>query len=111
MTISQVHPLRKLAANGPRSMDVSFVHSNIIRQPGTQTVVNSANANLRFGLGVACAIHGAVGQRLEDSCEPLAPLAQSEALITPGFDLPILRVFHIRTGHCLNTPKPHCYLE
>lgn len=51
-------------------------------------MVNSANANLRFGSGVDRAIHGAAEQRLEHLCDPLAPLALGEALITPGFDLP-----------------------
>ena len=88
MTIPQTRPLARLAANEPRTMDVSFVYGNIIKQPDAQAVVNSANANLRFGSGVAGAIHGAAGQRLEDFCEPLAPLALGEVLITPGFDLP-----------------------
>ena len=111
MTTLQTRPLARLAANEPRTMDVSFVYGNIIRQPDAQAVVNSANANLRFGSGVAGAIHGAAGQRLEDFCEPLAPLALGEALITPGFDLPNPWVIHIRAGHYLNTPKPEFYLE
>ena len=87
MTIPQVHPLRKLAANEPRSMEISLVCGNIIRQRDTQTVVNSANANPCFGSGVAFPIHGAAAQRLYDFCELLAPLAQSKALISPGFEL------------------------
>ena len=111
MTTPQTRPLPRLAANEPRTMDVSFVYGNIIRQPDAQAVVNSANANLGFGSGVAGAIHGAAGQRLEDFCEPLAPLALGEALITPGFDLSNPWVIHIRAGHYLNTPKPEFYLE
>ena len=87
MTTLQTRTPNRLAANEPRTMDVSFVYGNIIRQPDAQAVVNSAKANLRFGSGVAGAIHGAAGPRLEEFCEPLAPLALGEALITPGFDL------------------------
>jgi len=111
MTNLHTRRLAQLAANEPRTMDVSFVYCNIIRQPDAHAVVNSANANLRFGSGVAGAIHGAAGPRLEDFCEPLAPLALGEALITPGFDLPNPWVIHIRAGHYLNTPKPEYYLE
>ena len=32
MTIPQTRPLARLAANEPRTMDVSFVYGNIIRQ-------------------------------------------------------------------------------
>jgi hypothetical protein len=111
MTLSQASPLARLAANEPRAMDISFVFGNIIRQPDAQAVVNSADANLRFGAGVTEVIHGAAGPRLEDYCEALAPLALGEALITPGFDLPNPWVIHIRAGHYLNTPKPEYYLE
>ena len=92
-------------------MDVTFVYGNIIRQPDAHAVVNSANASLRFGSGVAGAIHGAAGPRLEEFCEPLAPLALGEALMTPGFDLPNPWVIHIRAGHYLHTPTPEHYLE
>jgi len=88
MTNPQTCPLARLASNEPRTMDVSFVPGNIIRQSDAQAVVNSANANLRFGSGVVRAIHGAAEQRLEDFCAPLAPLALGEALIAPSFDLP-----------------------
>jgi O-acetyl-ADP-ribose deacetylase (regulator of RNase III) len=37
--------------------------ANIVKQDDIQAVVNSANANLRLGSGVAGAIHGAAGIR------------------------------------------------
>ena len=85
MTISQTRPLARLSANESRTMDVSFVPGNIIRQADAQAVVNSANENLRFGSGVAGAIHSAAVPRQEDFFEPLAPLALGEAVITPEF--------------------------
>lgn len=37
---------------------------NIVNQPDVEAVVNFANANLRFGSGVAGAIHMAAGHEL-----------------------------------------------
>ena len=80
MTIPQTRPLARLAANEPRTMDVSFFYGNIIKQPVAQAVVNSANANLRFGSGVAGAIHGAAGQK------PNRPVTERMA---PAMPMPI----------------------
>lgn len=76
--------------------------ANIANQPDVEAVVNSANANLRFGSGVAGAIHGAAGPELEDFCEPYAPLPFGAALVTPAFKLPNKYVIHTRAAHYLN---------
>ena len=46
-------------------MRVEIVVGNIVRQQYVDALVNSANANLRFGSGVAGAIHTAAGPELE----------------------------------------------
>ena len=56
-------------------MDIQVVVANLVKQPDAQAVMNSANANLRLGSGVAGAIHTAAGDELEDFCEQYAPLA------------------------------------
>lgn len=55
-----------------------------------QAVVNSANAQLRIGGGVAGAIHRAAGPELR----PLAPISPGEAVITGGHQLPNEYVIH-----------------
>ncbi len=68
-------------------MKIEVVFGNIVKQPDVDAIVNSANANLRLGSGVAGAIHTAAGPRLEEYCRPYAPLELGAALITPGFQL------------------------
>jgi O-acetyl-ADP-ribose deacetylase (regulator of RNase III) len=66
-------------------MHIEIIYGNIVKQPDADAIVNSANANLRMGSGVAGAIHTAAGPKLEEYCRPFAPLALGAGLITPGF--------------------------
>lgn len=89
------------------TMKIELKISDISRQPSSfDAVVNSANSNLRFGSGVAGAIHTAAGPALEAYCEPLAPLAPGKAIITPGFNLANQWVIHVRSAHYLNDDEP-----
>jgi hypothetical protein len=89
-------------------MIYEFILADIAKQSDIEAVVNSANANLRFGSGVAGAIHSAAGPELEDYCEPFAPLPFGDALLTPGFNLPNKFVIHVRAAHYLNDEEPWC---
>lgn len=93
------------------SMIYEVVLADIAKQTDIEAVVNSANANLRFGSGVAGAIHGAAGPELEDYCEPYAPLPLGAALVTPGFKLPNKFVIHVRAAHYLNDDEPEAVLS
>ena len=79
-------------------MKIEIVVGNIVKQPDMEAVVNSANANLRLGSGVAGAIHMAAGPELEKYCKPHAPLAYGSFLVTPGFKLPNFWVIHVRAA-------------
>ncbi len=58
-------------------------------------IVNAANTELQMGGGVCGAIFRAAGvTRLQEACEPLAPIATGEAVVTPGFALPAKHVIH-----------------
>ena len=92
-------------------MKIEVVVGNIVMQPDVDAVVNSANANLRLGSGVAGAIHTAAGPRLEEFCKPFAPLELGSALITPGFDLPNKWVIHVRSAHYINNAEPERYMS
>ena len=48
-------------------MIYEVVLADIAKQADIEAVVNSANANLRFGSGVAVAIHSAAGPELSVS--------------------------------------------
>jgi len=92
-------------------MQVEVIYGNIVKQPDADAIVNSANANLRMGSGVAGAIHMAAGPKLEEYCRPFAPLALGAGLITPGFKLPNLWVIHVRSAHYLNNDEPAKYMQ
>ncbi len=91
-------------------MKVEVIIGNIVKQPDMEAVVNSANANLRMGSGIAGAIHTAAGPRLEEYCRPFAPLELGSALITPGFQLPNRWIIHVRAAHYINNTEPERYL-
>lgn len=82
-------------------MKIEIVLGNIVRQPDVEAVVNSANAHLRLGSGVAGAIHTAAGRELEEHCKPHAPLPYGAYLVTPGFGLPNPWVIHVRAASYL----------
>lgn len=91
-------------------MKIEVVIGNIVKQPDVEAIVNSANANLRMGSGVAGAIHTAAGPKLEEYCRPFAPLELGAALITPGFQLPNHWIIHVRAAHYINNTEPERYL-
>lgn len=92
-------------------MKVEVICGNIVAQPDVDAIVNSANANLRFGSGVAGAIHTAAGPELEAYCQPLAPLSLGGAVITPGFRLPNKWVIHVRSAHYLKDENPEYFMQ
>ena len=92
-------------------MKVEVVFSNIVKQFDAEALVNSANANLRLGSGVAGAIHTAAGPALEAFCKPFAPLEFGQALVTPGFDLPNPWVIHVRAASYLDHEEAEKVLE
>jgi O-acetyl-ADP-ribose deacetylase (regulator of RNase III) len=58
-------------------------------------IVNAANTALKMGGGVCGAIFKAAGaSELESACNKLAPIKTGEAVITPGFKLPVKYVIH-----------------
>ena len=91
-------------------MKIEVIYGNIVQQPDVQAIVNSANANLRLGSGVAGAIHTAAGPELEAFCQPFAPLELGAALITPGFKLPNPWVIHVRAAHYIHHTEPERYM-
>lgn len=91
-------------------MKIEVVVGNIIMQPDVDALVNSANANLRLGSGVAGAIHTAAGPELEKFCKPFAPLELGAALITPGFNLANPWVIHVRSAHYILNAEPERYM-
>jgi len=71
----------------------------ILRQDLTtmhvDAIVNAANIQLKMGGGLSGAIFKAAGApRLRKACDALAPIATSDAVITPGFDLPARYIIH-----------------
>ena len=91
-------------------MKIEVIVGNIVKQLDVECIVNSANANLRLGSGVAGAIHTAAGKNLEAYCKPFAPLELGSALITPGFELPNPWVIHVRSAHYINNTEPERYM-
>lgn len=92
-------------------MKTEVIYGDIVKQPDAEALVNSANANLRLGSGVAGAIHTAAGPALEAFCKPFAPLQFGQALVTPGFDLPNPWVIHVRAASYLDHEEAEKVLE
>ena len=92
-------------------MNIEIVYGNLVKQVDAEALVNSANANLRLGSGVAGAIHTAAGPKLEEYCKSFAPLALGAGLITPGFKLPNPWIIHVRAAHYLNNEEPERHLQ
>lgn len=92
-------------------MKIEVLIGNIANQPDIEAVVNSANANLRLGSGVAGAIHGAAGPELEKYCEPFAPLGLGKAILTPAFLLQNKYIIHTRSAHYLFDENPEKVFE
>jgi O-acetyl-ADP-ribose deacetylase (regulator of RNase III) len=82
-------------------LEIEIQVGNIANQPDCDAIVNAANERMRAGSGVCGAIHGAAGPELEECSAKLAPLAVSEAKITPAFNLPNKCVIHARGPHYL----------
>jgi len=87
-------------------MEIEVLIANIANQADIEAIVNSANANLRLGSGVAGAIHEAAGPELEKYCEPYAPLGLGKSILTPAFDLPNKYIIHTRAAHYLFDENP-----
>ncbi|QOC22627.1 macro domain-containing protein [Wenzhouxiangella sp. AB-CW3] len=75
-------------------MPIKLVTGDITDQPDLDAVVNAANAQLMPGGGVAGAIHRAAGSQLAEACQPLAPIAPGQAVITRGYKLPNPWIIH-----------------
>jgi O-acetyl-ADP-ribose deacetylase len=93
-----------------KSMKIELVVGNVVMQPDVDAVVNSANANLRSGSGVAGAIHTAAGPELERFCQPFAQIELGAALITPGFKLANPWIIHVRSAHYILNTEPERYM-
>jgi O-acetyl-ADP-ribose deacetylase (regulator of RNase III) len=75
-------------------MSLKIIHADITKQK-TDAIVNAANTSLRAGGGVCGAIFAAAGAKnLQTACNKLAPIKTSEAVITPGFNLPSKYIIH-----------------
>jgi O-acetyl-ADP-ribose deacetylase (regulator of RNase III) len=92
-------------------MQIEIVIGNIVQQPDVDALLNSANANLRFGSGVAGAIHTAAGPELEQYCRRYSPIGLGDAVVTPGFNLPNPQVIHVRAASYINDDHPERYLD
>jgi O-acetyl-ADP-ribose deacetylase (regulator of RNase III) len=92
-------------------MKIEVMLGNLVSQPDLMAIVNSANANLRLGSGVAGAVHTGAGPELEEYCKPFAPLELGKTLLTPAFKLPNQWVIHVRAAHYLHNSEPEHFLE
>lgn len=77
-----------------QGVKIELVQGNIANQLDIKAIVNTANAQLRRGGGVAGAIHRAAGPGLEKEAVPLGPIKPGQAVITGGHNLPNRYVIH-----------------
>lgn len=90
-------------------VEIELLKGDIADQKKIEAVVNAANAQLRIGGGVAGAIHRKAGPKLEQECEPLAPIKPGEAVITGAYGLPNDYVIHC-LGPVYGVDKPEAEL-
>ena len=88
-------PAPSPAANMMNMMRITTVVGDITRQSDSGAIVNAANTRLKRGGGVCGAIYRAAGPELELYTNQLEPIQVSEAVITPGFQLPNAWVIHV----------------
>lgn len=65
-----------------------------IEQLALDAVVNAANRELLPGTGVDGALRAAAGPELTALTRTLAPIAEGEAILTPGFKAPARHIIH-----------------
>jgi O-acetyl-ADP-ribose deacetylase (regulator of RNase III) len=91
-------------------MKIEVSIADISTQTDMPAVVNSANACLCSGSGVAGAIHEAAGPELAAYCRQFAPLAAGMAVLMPGFELPNAWVIHAVAASFTNEPQAELIL-
>ena len=75
-------------------MPFTIVRNDITRMK-VDAIVNAANTALQMGGGVCGAIFNAAGAvDLQAACDRLAPIQTGDAVITPGFRLPVKYIIH-----------------
>jgi O-acetyl-ADP-ribose deacetylase (regulator of RNase III) len=83
---------------------LNIIESDITKLK-VDTIVNSANRNLRQGGGVCGAIFKAAGEsELRYACSRIGKIQTSEAVLTDGFALPAKHIIHVAA------PKWHSFL-
>ena len=69
-------------------MPFTIIHNDITKMK-VDAIVNAANTNLQADGGVSGAIFSAAGaDKLQKTCNKLAPIQIGEAVITKGFAFP-----------------------
>jgi O-acetyl-ADP-ribose deacetylase len=75
-------------------MPLTIVRQDITKMK-VDAIINAANTELQMGGGVCGAIFKAAGvSELQDACQKLAPIQTGDAVITPGFMLPVKHIIH-----------------